>query len=345
MQKRKLFLGGPVVYEGFVGWARTVALAGLFGTLWLASDRARADYLDLALGSLRVECSDQGDAAADVPAWCPDDSRFRSLMSEFGGALLPAVNLPARSLGQRGFYVGVDTTITDIHSGDDFWERGVKGAGDSVDTALIWNRVGPRKGLPFGFELGASLGRALNARAWSLGADLKWSLFEGFRTGWGQMPDVSIRGAVDAAVGFSQVQLIVPSFDVVLSKPFVLGLSGWTLSPYLGVQTGWIFADSEIVDLTPEDNAFDQCAPPPGEGPLVGSEGHSATVCSANGDARDTANNGRFQGLRETRWRISAGGQFRYGVLTLTSALLFDLSSPTSTYRQVVWNLGMGFTY
>ena len=40
-----------------------------------------------------------------------------------------------------------------------------------------------RKGFPFGIELTGSFGYLAQSSLYTIGADVRWSLFEGFRTG------------------------------------------------------------------------------------------------------------------------------------------------------------------
>ena len=57
---------------------------------------------------------------------------------------------------------------------------------------------------------------------WTLGGALKWALFEGFRTGLGQLPDVALQAALSRSVGSSQATVQLFTIDLALSKPFVV---------------------------------------------------------------------------------------------------------------------------
>jgi hypothetical protein len=303
--------------------------------------RVRAGDMDLSLQGLSTEaCATSSDFE---PQLCPNNELFEKLMAQFGITLAPPVNLPADSLGQRGFYLGVDTTVTFIDRTSVFWQRGVEATGDSISDSYFWYRLEQRKGLPFGFELGASQGYAMQTDMISLGFQLRWSLFEGFRTGIGQIPDFAVRGAVQTIVGSNQVNVTVPSLDFVVSKPIRLG-QGWTISPYMGVQTVWIFASSEMIDLCSWDSGDGTTTP----GRLDCLRSQETAAGSSSGMNR------RFDDIEQTRWRMAFGLQGRYHIVTATVSFLFDLLEPDveideeredSLSRQFGLNFGLGMTY
>src|SRR5260221_13430279 len=79
---------------------------------------------------------------------------------------------------------------------------------NSPDSLLQVYTLKARKGLPFGFELAGALGTVANTSMWVTGADVRWALMEGFRTGpLGVLPDVAIGGGVRTLVGTSEVPL------------------------------------------------------------------------------------------------------------------------------------------
>lgn len=299
--------------------------------------RALAGDMDLSLQGLSTDvCATSSDREAQL---CPNNELFEKLMGQFGITLAPPVNNPAHSLGQRGFYLGADTTVTFIDRTSGFWQRGVEATGDSISGSYSWYRLEQRKGLPFGFELGASQGYAMSTEMVSLGFQVRWSLFEGFRTGIGQIPDFAVRGAVQTIVGSNQVNVTVPSLDFVISKPIRLG-QGWIISPYMGIQTVWIFATSKMVDLC----SWDSTSPRPLD--CSSSQEIAAEISSRT--------NRRFDDTEQTRWRMALGLQGRYYIVTATFSFLFDLTEPSVEVeeeqedplsRQVGLNFGLGMTY
>lgn len=329
--------------------------------LGVAPAGVAADEMDLALSRLRRARDATGSNCLDPggqSAYCPDQELFERLMAELAVAMAPPVAGPARTIGPRAFQLTIGTTVTSIEGGQLYWVRGTEGErglarlnpeieapgrdgaaigfNESPQSALAWNHLQLRKGLPFGLEAGALIGQGWNTSLWTMGAALKWGLFEGFRTGAGQLPDVSIQGAIARSVGSSQATLNLYSFDLALSKPFVVERT-WTVSPFLGLQLLLIEAESGVVDLTPggpseppseppDDDAYNSCRPQPGHqtSPVPGT-----VVCMEPGTGADFAHDVVFEAVRHSRLRMFLGGQTRYHMFTFAASLLFDLTVPT----------------
>lgn len=296
--------------------------------------------MDPALGRLRLVGGQDGCTADPVSGYCPDDYLFERLAAELAVTLAPPLSAPARTVGPRGFAFGLDTTITPISGSEAFWSRGTEGAGgaqvnQSPMGVMAWNRLTVRKGLPFGFELGASAAHAVNSSMYTLGVELKWALLEGFHSRAGAFPDLAVRGAVNKQLGSDQLSITVASIDVLFSKPLVLG-APWVLSPFFGVQTLLVRAESGVIDLTPEVNAFAECQPLPGHQPASPSGDPGATVVCTQ-DGSDFENNAVFQPVSQTRARLVLGGELSYEWFTMATSLAFDLIAP-----DVVANVSAG---
>lgn len=275
--------------------------------------------MNVTLARLRVAATD-GDpvcfpvvaapgGGASTRSFCGDDNAWAGIANQLGVSMAPPVLTPARTLGPAGFYVGLEGWITNISGGRRFWKVGsegdptasIEGENRSTATALYWQRLQIRKSFPLGFELGTSMAHLFGTTYWSLGVDIKWSILEGFRTGGeGFIPDLAVRGAVQTLLGESEFNLTIPSVEVILSKTIVIASAG-TITPYLAVQNVWVLADSELVDLTPQQDAM-------------------------TGGVDDYNNNYVFEQIRTTRLRGAIGIQGRYGVLTITGAFVFDLN-------------------
>jgi hypothetical protein len=311
---------------------------------------ASAQDMNISLSRLR-DCTEPGSPCRQ------DDDAYRRVMTDFAGAMLPAMLTPAGTRGMRAIYVGIETSVTAIDSGaDSSWYRAVEGDGMDGDTSrsrfvddvLVWTRVNVRKGLPWGFELGTSISYLANTTYWALGAELRWALFEGFRDGIGWIPDLAVRGAVQTLVGDGEFNVTVPSIDVILSEPFVVA-STVEIVPWVAGQVAFPFVDSELVDLTPETSGFTDCNPDPR---TPGSDSGPPPYCRGGGG--DLNNNVVFPSLRSMRWRLGAGLQVRYEWLTFLGAFSFDLvkpgdpaadeSLPSDIDRQWRVDLGVGAT-
>lgn len=326
------------------------ASAALLLAMVLLSPRAvQADDMSIALSRLRTEQS--------AGAFQADNDAFTRLVSQLGFALAAPNLAPARTTGYRGFYIGFETSVVGIDSGAEYWALGTEGDAMStgrnrfVASALTSSRLALRKGLPYGLEIGASLGRFYNTDSWIWGGELRIALLEGFREGaMGFIPDLAVRGAVRTLSGESELHITVPSFDIIASKPIVLG-GAVVFTPIVAAQLMWIVADSELVDLTPDIDAFAMCGVAPGQ-PQVGDRSNIQCTGGA-GSTQDLGNNQVFNDVRAFRARMSIGAELRYRVFTFNAAIHWDLKAPgdidadvpDDLPRQWDFSVGLGATY
>jgi hypothetical protein len=357
-------------------WASWLG-AALAGAWLLAPVSVRAHDMDLALSRLRRGDLCESDGVPEYAIHCKDQELFERLVSEYAVAMAPPASGPARTLGVRGFQLTLDMTVTGIRAGELYWVRGTEGSqrlpngatfgqNPAPSPVLLWNRLQVRKGLPFGFEAGASLGQGVDTSFWTLGLLLKWALFEGFRSHLGRLPDVAIQGGYSRSVGSSQATIQLATFDLTLSKPFVVEHT-WTISPLAGVQTLFVDVRSGVVDLTPggpsadskppRADAFATCVPDTEvdgpvqlEPPDVAPNGEP---CAEAGAGADFAHSVTFDPVSQIRVRAFAGAQLRYDMFLLQLALHYDLASPgmaasTRQYggsdlpRQLAFNVALG---
>jgi hypothetical protein len=336
-----------------------LAFIGLVSGLFAVPSLARAGEMDPALGRLSVVGGTQGCAADPATGFCPDNYLFERMAAELAVTLAPPVMAPARTVGARGFAFALDSTITTISGSETFWSRGTEGSGnvglnESPMGVMVWNRLSVRKGLPLGLELGASAAHAVNSSLYTLGVELKWALLEGFHSGAGGFPDVAVRAALNKQLGSDQLSTTVGSIDVLFSKPLLLA-APWVLSPFVDLQTLLIRAESSVIDLTPEVNAFAACEPLPGHQP-GGSSGAPAATVVCTQDGSDFENNAVFQPLSQTRLRLALGGELRHEWLTMATSFTFDLLAPgveaavsngrdPNHARLFAFNLALGVRY
>ncbi len=285
----------------------------------------------------------------------PANVAFKNLVSELGFAIAPTAFHPARTTGFGGFALtleasyshinsdGVSTEHDSNHTQIQYWHQGTQGPTDpntkqysivnnGPDSVLQVYTLKARKGLPFGFEITGALGYIANTTLWTIGADVRWALLEGFRTGFlGYVPDISVGGATRTLTGSSKFDLTTVGLDVQVSKPFSLADSA-VLTPYVGYQFLWIFGDSGIVDLTPNVDALQACG-------LVGRDAMGNPICrntlpTQNGgtiaNSGDFNNNATFDKVRTNRHRGIFGLNYRYGMLYLAGQFLFDLVPASS---------------
>jgi hypothetical protein len=270
----------------------------------------------------------------------PNSAAFHNLVTEYGFAIAPNAFHPARTTGFGGFAFTVEASYTKINAdasagGIQYWHAGTQGPTDpntnnfsttnqSPDSILQVYSLKARKGFPFGFEITGDLGYVANTTLWVAGADIRWALLEGFRTGFlGVMPDVSVGGGVRTMSGTSEFDLTTVGIDVQVSKPLTLADSS-VLTPYVGYQRLYIFGDSQSVSLTPNVNPLTAC----------GYEGNlpSGQPNCRNGPASNFAYNEdtTFANVRNHRDRGIIGVNYRYEILYLGGQFLVDLVDPHS---------------
>lgn len=212
---------------------------------------ARANPMDLTLSRLydAGRCTREALGQPNASSICADQDAFRELSREFGLAMAPGLLAPAETLGYAGFYLALEGTLTTINSSSDdrtnVWFRATED--QNPDKVLFVPSIHARKGLPFSFELGTSVSYVAATEQVLLGADIRWAILEGYRTGWkAYFPDISVRGAVNRLTGDDEMDLTVWSIDVALSHPFAV--SGMmTITPYAGYQFIQTIADTSLV--------------------------------------------------------------------------------------------------
>ncbi len=273
----------------------------------------------------------------------PDNVAFKNLVSELGFALAPSVMHPARTVGFGGFVISLEAAYTHINSSDSthptngtpvaYWQQGTQGSADSQgsygtsnsspDSLLGVYSLVVRKGLPLGFELDGALAYVQNTSLWTVGADVRWAILEGFRTGpLGYLPDLAVGGGVRTMTGSSKMYLTTVGIDAEVSKPFTLADSA-VLTPYLGFQHLIIFGNSAVLDATPNVNAIQQCGYQ-GTDPTTG-----APVCKNNSNG-DFNNDITFNSVQLNRERGFVGLSYRYELLYLGAQFLMDLVPPNN---------------
>jgi hypothetical protein len=217
-----------------------------------------------------------------------------------------------------------------------YWHLGTQGPVNPITGAYSTQNQSPdsilqvyslkaRKGFPFGFEVTGDISYVANTTLWAAGADIRWSLLEGFRTGFlGYMPDISAGGGVRTLTGTSEFDLTTVGIDVQVSKPITLADSS-VLTPYVGYQRLYIFGDSQSVSLTPNINPVSVCGYT-GINPNTGN-----TMCS-HGMNSDFAFNEdtTFDQVRNHRDRGIIGLNYRYEIIYFATQFLFDLVAPSS---------------
>ncbi|MCC6556217.1 MAG: hypothetical protein IT372_24925 [Polyangiaceae bacterium] len=326
------------------GWlALAFALAGA-----ALSSEAAADTMDPALARLvsdescRLPGSDKGlyyNPASGYARCQTDDAAFAKLIAQYGAAVAPTAMHSARTTGYGGFEIAIEADFTKIDSSAEYWKLGTQGPQDpsSKDFSIINQSPNDmlqhyalkvRKGLPLGFELTSMVGFLADTNIVTAGADVRLSVFEGFRTGIPAIfPELAAGGSVRTITGTEEFQLTVVGVDAQLSKP--LPIAGTVvLTPYVGYQWLRIFGDSGLIDLTPNTDAVDYCGfqgmnTPATPDPVKGDQ-DGQPVCRG-GTSADFNNTVVFDAVRLSRHRLDFGAQLRFQMIKLGAHFVTDI--------------------
>lgn len=148
-------------------------------------------------------------------------SDFRLLSEDLGSALSYKPLTPAESTGTLGFDIGLEVTSTKLAHPEVF-DRAVSG---SAPSSIILPKLHLHKGLPFGFDVGASYAAVPNSNIKLMGAELRYALIEGGIA----TPAVGLRASYTTMQGVDQLDLNTTGLDLSISKGFTF------FTPYAGV--------------------------------------------------------------------------------------------------------------
>jgi hypothetical protein len=289
---------------------------------------------------------------ASFPTCGADNVAWKNIMNELGMVIAPTAFHPARTTGFGGFALTLEASYTSINAnqatpgGVQYWHQGTEGPNNnqtnqssivnqSPDSIMQVYSLKARKGLPYGFEIVGSLGYVSNTSYWTGGADIRWAILEGFRTGFlGYLPDISVGGGVRTLTGSPKFFLTTVGIDAQISKQFAIAESA-KLTPYVGFQHVLIYADSTLVDLTPNTNATQQCGY---AGNASGPGGDGQPICRNTATTptgatvplnQDFNNNATFTKARLYRNRGIVGVNYRFEQLYVAGQFMIDVTDPS----------------
>jgi hypothetical protein len=269
-----------------------------------AGGRARADSNDFTLERIVGVPSNTNpiDLSGDVPR----NTMYRSLMSEMGVVMAPRFLAPSDTLGYSGFQIAFEAGFTQVSNNADFWKKGVENvSGEFLETVSVMARKGIWLPLP-GFEVGAGATKLIGGNMFAVQAYAKLALHEGFHD-W-PIPSLAVRGAVSRVVGEPQIDLTIVSVDTSVSKSFGLGGTA-KLDPYLGFAAMMIFARGQVIDATPNIDAYKQ-------GPT----------------SLDLNSNTTFPDPDTIlRWQVFGGFRLQYSFLALTAEYVYTLCNSSGS--------------
>jgi hypothetical protein len=271
-----------------------------------------------------------------------DDAAFAKLIAQYGFAIASTAMRSARTTGFGGFELALEADYTKIDKDASYWHLGTQGQQDPTNERFKAENPNPagllqryefkiKKGFPFGIELITAFGYMANTSIFSVGADVRMSLLEGFRTSLPAiLPEIAAGGSIRTITGTEEFQLTVAGFDAQISKPIPMG-GTVVLTPYGGYQWVRIFGDSGLIDLTPNTDAVNFCGYSGQNSDVTPDPGKTARdgqpVCS-RGSSADFNNTAVFRAVRLTRHRINFGMQLRFQVVKLGAHFVIDAVKP-----------------
>jgi hypothetical protein len=147
---------------------------------------------------------------------------FQAFHSRFSSGAYFYPRHPAAPLGLIGFEVYADATYDEGFDDEPFNDTAIDG--DLTGGFLSIARVGARKGLPGGVDLGVSYGRALGGDVKLVSAEIQYAILKGGLV----KPALSLRVTGSRSLESEAYDLDQYGAEVLLSKGFAV------LTPYVG---------------------------------------------------------------------------------------------------------------
>lgn len=177
-----------------------------------------------------------------------NDEAYRALSRDLGLIIQPVNAAPAGTLGVAGFAFQANHSFHTIDPQSEAWQLGRVDRTSDSDLLHV-TQFHARKGLPFGFELGGSVGHLWGSEIMTIGSDIKFSPMEDiFWPG----PDLSFRGNVGTLLGVPAQNLIVAGADALLGVRLGIG-NVMMLSPWAGYSLLTITSSSRLLDADPSE--------------------------------------------------------------------------------------------
>jgi hypothetical protein len=178
--------------------------------------------------------------------------RFERLVGELGLALTPVGGGPAFTTGVGGLEVALSADVALLHARQTFTdgvERAVwpaQGPAAGTRSGLVVPTLHVRKGMPFGFEVGTSLGVAAGTTYGVAGGHLKWALLEGLHL----VPDVAVQLFGNTGVGTGPLTLVTAGWEAGAAERWSLG-DQVEVAAYGGLQRIGLAAATASIDFAP----------------------------------------------------------------------------------------------
>jgi len=167
-------------------------------------------------------------------------SEFRALSEDLGAAFSYKAVVSVEATGVAGFDLGAEVTATKLQHRA-AWDQASSG---SAPPTLYIPKVHAHKGLPGGFDVGASYATAPTSDINVVGAELRYALVRGDAV----TPAVGLRATYTRLNGVDQLDLVTRGLDIGVSKGFAL------VTPYAGVGRIWVDSSPRDVATLTDEN-------------------------------------------------------------------------------------------
>ncbi|MEP7155898.1 MAG: hypothetical protein ABI905_08995 [Betaproteobacteria bacterium] len=146
-------------------------------------------------------------------------AQFLRLSTDLGAAASYKGVTPATPLGTLGIDVGLELTQTQLETASAFRQAGAGNLDDVYTTKLHVT-----KGLPFGFDIGAFIGRLSDLDGTLIGGEMRYAVLDdGLAT-----PAVGVRLSGTKLTSVSNLSLSTVALDAMVSKKLAF------VTPYIG---------------------------------------------------------------------------------------------------------------
>ena len=160
--------------------------------------------------------------------------QFLKLSTDLGAASTYKGVTPATPLGLAGFDLGAEITQTKLENTAEFRQAG---AGD-LDNVYI-AKIHVTKGLPFGFDIGAFVGKVSGIGGSLIGAEARYAILDDGLT----TPALAVRLSGSKLFSVSSVHLSTVAVDAMLSKKLAV------VTPYIGAGTVRVNGSADVAGL------------------------------------------------------------------------------------------------
>ena len=177
----------------------------------------------------------------------PDQSTFDSLALQTGTLITYRAMAPAEPGGWVGFDISIAASAVKIDSA--LWDLVTPNDNISSDYVYVPS-IRARKGLPFGFDIGASYSAVPGSDIQVIGGELQWALLDGSAA----TPALAFRGHYSKLFNVNDLEMTSYGADAVLSKGFAM------FTPYIGI--GAVVMDAEYTSpLNPGFSKYSDTLP------------------------------------------------------------------------------------